>query len=416
MKRTKNQANIAVSGNPKCGLCGKEGNLTKTQCCNNWICDDAENYVLFSYARNSCLRNHDNYTICSYHHNNEHEGDWLTCQKCIADFDTEDYVDMATNEYNFVKLQNPPHFDPTLCSKCGAVIKRADGGYTQLGTEYTCGKCSDSPFMEPVTRQEVSFRDDWGTQIENYYAAKDWSKASPHLEYLHELSIELLRKTFSESPLLDEYCSRALTCASNGDSDELSAMLEEIGENYVMAFKISRRLKSLRLTAFARALQSIDNNYLITSAKGNKYSWLMAGIAEKASLYEDGFEKIELLPMIKGFADTHKQIDEILHTATPEYSGSQKLLSARQAAHYVADWLLQCSYDLFSEDTPEQIATSCWQILLERNPALEIPGLNRELLLKIGQWEDDASFAENIAIMQGELEDNMEDTSILDVK
>lgn len=416
MKRTKNQAKVAVSGTPKCGLCGKKDNLTKTQCCNNWICDDAENYVLFSYARNSCWRNHDNYTICSYHYNNEHEGDWLTCQKCFTNFDTEDYVDMATNEYNFVKLQDPPHFDPTLCSKCGAIIRRADGGYTQLGKEYTCGKCTDSPFMERGPLQELSFRDDWRINIENYYVAKDWSKADTQLEYLHELSIELLQKTFSESPLLNEYYSRALACAKSEDSDGISEILGEIGDNYVMSFNISRRLKSLRLTAFARALQSVDNNYLLTSAKGNKYSWLIAGIAEKASLYEDGFEKIELLPMIKGFADTHKQIDEILHTATPEYSGSQKLLSARQAAHYVADWLLQCSYDLFAEDTPQQIATSCWQILLERNPTLEIPGLTSELLIEIGQWKDDDSFKENVAIMQDDLEDNMEDASILDVK
>jgi hypothetical protein len=141
----------------------------------------------------------------------------------------------------------------------------------------------------------------------------------------------------------------------------------------------------------------------------------MAGVADQASGYDEEFEKIEMLPMVRGFADAHKQIDKILHTATPDHSGSQKLLSARQSAHYVADWLLQCGHDLFSEDTPEQIATSCWQILLERNPALEIPGLTRELLIEIGKWEDD-NFAENVEIMQDELEDNMEDTSILDVR
>ncbi len=60
---------------PRCGLCGKATNLTKTECCGNWICDDEDQYVMFSYARNSCLRNHRRYTLCGYHHTEGHEGD-----------------------------------------------------------------------------------------------------------------------------------------------------------------------------------------------------------------------------------------------------------------------------------------------------------------------------------------------------
>ena len=41
---------------PRCGLCGKTKNLTKTECCGNWICDDEHKYVMLSYARNSCYR------------------------------------------------------------------------------------------------------------------------------------------------------------------------------------------------------------------------------------------------------------------------------------------------------------------------------------------------------------------------
>ncbi len=47
---------------PRCGLCGKTKNLTKTECCGQWICDDEHKYVLFSYAQNSCFRNHHRYT------------------------------------------------------------------------------------------------------------------------------------------------------------------------------------------------------------------------------------------------------------------------------------------------------------------------------------------------------------------
>jgi hypothetical protein len=38
------------NGVPKtrCGLCRKTRNLTKADCCQNWICDDEDKYVMFS--------------------------------------------------------------------------------------------------------------------------------------------------------------------------------------------------------------------------------------------------------------------------------------------------------------------------------------------------------------------------------
>jgi hypothetical protein len=74
---------------PKCGLCGKRTNLALTACCGNWICNDQHKYVLFSYARNSCQRNHDRYTLCSSHYHEKHKGDWQTCAKCKKSFETE---------------------------------------------------------------------------------------------------------------------------------------------------------------------------------------------------------------------------------------------------------------------------------------------------------------------------------------
>lgn len=132
-----------ASTKPKCGLCGKSKKLTKTECCNNWICNDNDQYVLFSYARNSCWRNHDRYTVCGFHSHEEHKGKWLDCKKCLNSFDTEDYVDMATNEYNFEKLKNPPSFGPTLCAECGRVIVRAEEGFTMVPKKgYVCEDCS----------------------------------------------------------------------------------------------------------------------------------------------------------------------------------------------------------------------------------------------------------------------------------
>ncbi len=57
---------------PRCGLCGKTKKLTKTECCGHWICDDEDQYALFSYERNSCHRNHRRYTLCGYHYDEGH--------------------------------------------------------------------------------------------------------------------------------------------------------------------------------------------------------------------------------------------------------------------------------------------------------------------------------------------------------
>ena len=137
---------------PRCGLCGKRGRLTKTECCGNWICDDEDQYVLFSYGRNSCYRNHSRYTLCGYHHTEEHEGHWKDCPQCRKDIETEMYVHYGTNEYNFEKLEDPPDYEPTRCAKCNEVIVLAEGGYSTKGEDYSCGKCTVldlPPFLRP---------------------------------------------------------------------------------------------------------------------------------------------------------------------------------------------------------------------------------------------------------------------------
>ncbi|MBI4652971.1 hypothetical protein HY750_01845 [Candidatus Kuenenbacteria bacterium] len=128
---------------PRCGLCGKTTKLTKTECCNQWICDDEGKYVLFSYAKNSCFRNHNRYTLCACHFNEGHSGNWKTCSKCKEDFETEMYVYYGTNEYNFEKLKNPPKYKPTRCSKCNSIINLGEDGYSMQGENYYCYNCID---------------------------------------------------------------------------------------------------------------------------------------------------------------------------------------------------------------------------------------------------------------------------------
>ena len=141
------------SGRRCCGLCGATHNLTRTECCGQWICDDEDQYELFSYAHNSCHRNHRRYTLCGGHFEEGHEGKWQDCPKCRKTFATEMYVYYGTNEYNFEKLTNPPAYEPTLCSRCGTVIHLGEGGYSVQGGQYSCMDCSSLDFQGFFSRK-----------------------------------------------------------------------------------------------------------------------------------------------------------------------------------------------------------------------------------------------------------------------
>ncbi|MBE0432431.1 hypothetical protein IBX73_03065 [candidate division WOR-3 bacterium] len=147
-KKTKKSQKSVGEDVPRCRLCGKTKNLTKTECCGNWICDDDDKYVLFSYAQNSCHRNHRRYTLCGYHHAEKHSGTWQDCPICRDSIETEMYVWYGTNEFNFEKLENPPEYEPTKCSKCGTIIILSEGGYSLSGEDYFCDKCTKLDYLE----------------------------------------------------------------------------------------------------------------------------------------------------------------------------------------------------------------------------------------------------------------------------
>ena len=155
-KRKKFKKKIKASEMPRCGLCGKTENLTKTECCDQWICDDEDKYIMFSYARNSCHRNHRRFTLCGHHHAEGHSGHWKDCPNCREDFVTELYVYYGTNEYNFEKLENPPEYEPTRCVKCNTVISLGEGGYSVGREGYLCERCTRPEFSKHLSRTSRS--------------------------------------------------------------------------------------------------------------------------------------------------------------------------------------------------------------------------------------------------------------------
>lgn len=147
-KTTASKRAASQGPKPRCGLCGKTTRLTKTECCGQRICDDEDKYVIFSYAHNSCSRNHRRYTLCGYHCNEGHAGRWQHCLTCRADIDTEMYVYYGTNEYNFEKLANPPSYEPTKCAVCGEVIVLSAESYSISRGEYRCAACTATAYLK----------------------------------------------------------------------------------------------------------------------------------------------------------------------------------------------------------------------------------------------------------------------------
>lgn len=135
-------ARSSKKSSKQCGLCGATKRLAKTECCGHWICDDEDQYVLFSHARNSCSRNHRRFTLCGHHAEAAHTGTWQECTKCRDGVETEMYVYYGTNEYNFEKLANPPTFEPTQCDTCKQVIKLGEDGFSVTRAGYLCEPCT----------------------------------------------------------------------------------------------------------------------------------------------------------------------------------------------------------------------------------------------------------------------------------
>ncbi len=212
MKRSKKKE-IKRRQRPVCGLCGSKGKLTKTECCGQWICDDEDQYVPFTYARNSCHRNHSRYTLCGYHDAEGHKGDWKKCKQCREDFsdDLEMYVEYGTNEYNFEKLPNPPAFEPTYCSECGELIVKANGGYSVQNGVCICAKCNSGPFKQlnkfnPLTKLGLDDFDDDEDWDEDFDDEDRPMRLGPN--NIDDISEEMIPRFEAVALLINQFCGQ----------------------------------------------------------------------------------------------------------------------------------------------------------------------------------------------------------------
>ena len=65
-----------------CCFCGDNSlPLVKTKCCERWSCCDTK-FLSFRGA-GRCEFEHENESICHFHYNEKHLGQWQECKECI---------------------------------------------------------------------------------------------------------------------------------------------------------------------------------------------------------------------------------------------------------------------------------------------------------------------------------------------
>ena len=71
---------VPITGE-RCHFCGRNNlPLVKMKCCDQWSCCDTE----FMSLRGGgyCLFQPEHYSICHFHHNENHSGAWQACDEC----------------------------------------------------------------------------------------------------------------------------------------------------------------------------------------------------------------------------------------------------------------------------------------------------------------------------------------------
>jgi hypothetical protein len=64
-----------------CRFCGESSvPLVKTRCCEQWICCDTS--FISIRGGGYCQFEHEHYSMCHFHYNERHKGQWQECEEC----------------------------------------------------------------------------------------------------------------------------------------------------------------------------------------------------------------------------------------------------------------------------------------------------------------------------------------------
>ena len=195
--RKRGKPKISKRNRPKCGLCGSTENLTKTPCCDNWICAP-DDFILSSPAYNitNCFENHMRKTLCGFHFINDHIGNWKTCRECKDSFadSIAIYANMGVNKYNFEILANPPKHAPTYCIECRKFIDIEIEAFAVDDNNYICSKCYDNIDFEDDDYDDEGFIPE---EIKDFFSNRPERYELDDIEDVPEETIPQLTAIFS---------------------------------------------------------------------------------------------------------------------------------------------------------------------------------------------------------------------------
>lgn len=85
-----------------CRFCGDDRSpLVKTRCCGQWICCDT---AFISNGGGYCQHEHEAYSICHFHYNEKHQGEWQACKECRDFFGKDEFKRLSEDR------MNKPHY------------------------------------------------------------------------------------------------------------------------------------------------------------------------------------------------------------------------------------------------------------------------------------------------------------------
>jgi hypothetical protein len=83
-----------------CRFCGDaKAPLVKTPCCEQWICCDTA--FLSFQGGGRCQVEHERFSMCYSHYQDQHGGPWESCHKCRDYWSPRDYQFYAENPINW---------------------------------------------------------------------------------------------------------------------------------------------------------------------------------------------------------------------------------------------------------------------------------------------------------------------------
>ena len=94
-----------------CRFCGDaKAPLVKTPCCQQWICCDTA--FLSFRGGGRCQVEHERFSLCYSHYEDQHGGPWESCQKCRDFWSPRDYKTGPDHGVGHPMPIDPPHSPP----------------------------------------------------------------------------------------------------------------------------------------------------------------------------------------------------------------------------------------------------------------------------------------------------------------